>query len=194
MRLLGRYVFREIIASAALGTLLATFVIFLQGMSKLYELLVGAGNPGLWAVVKLFALALPPVLPLTIPFGVLVGILIGLGRMASDGEITAMRAGGVSSRHVVTPVVFFALMGMGVAAFASLRLAPLSWRESTRLINELAAVQLSAEIKTRVVVEGFPNRILYVNDVRTGSTVLWRSVFLADVSPPEQRSSGMGEM
>jgi len=56
-------------------------------------------------VVSLLLWAMPPVLPLTIPFGVLVGILIGLGRMASDGEIIAMRAAGVSSRQVIAPVV-----------------------------------------------------------------------------------------
>jgi lipopolysaccharide export LptBFGC system permease protein LptF len=56
---------------------------------------------------------MPPVLPLTIPFGVLVGILIGLGRMAADGEITAMRAAGVSSRRVIAPVL--AVRGHGRA-------------------------------------------------------------------------------
>src|SRR5512140_1572951 len=98
MRLLGRYVFREIFASAALGTLLATCIIFLQRVDKLFEVLVGSSSANAGTVVMLFLLALPPVLPLTIPFGTLVGILIGLGRMASDGEITAMRSAGVSSR------------------------------------------------------------------------------------------------
>ena len=39
MRLLGRYVFREILTSAVLGTLLATFVIFLNGSKELFGLL-----------------------------------------------------------------------------------------------------------------------------------------------------------
>lgn len=44
-RLLGRYVFREILTSAVLGTLLATFVIFLQeAASKLFEVLVNSNN------------------------------------------------------------------------------------------------------------------------------------------------------
>jgi LPS export ABC transporter permease LptG len=90
-------------------------------------------------------------------------------------------------------VLFFAAVGMGFAAFASLRLTPLAIRESTRVINDLAAMQLSAEIQPRVFVEEFPNRILYVGDVRAGTTVVWRPVFLADVSPPEQRTSGMGQ-
>ena len=104
MRLLGRYVFREILTSAVLGTLLATFIIFLREADKLFAILVGANNPPVVTVVSLLLWAMPPVLPLTIPFGVLVGILIGLGRMASDGEIIAMRAAGVSSRQVIAPV------------------------------------------------------------------------------------------
>ena len=110
LRLLGRYVFREILTSALLGTLLATFVVFLQQADKLIEVLV-ATNPGPKTILTLFALAVPPVLPLTIPFGVLVGILIGLGRMASDGEVIAMRAAGVSSRKVIAPVLLFAAIG-----------------------------------------------------------------------------------
>ena len=193
LRLLSRYVFREVLTSATLGTLLATFVIFLRGVDKLFALLVGASNPGLKIILKLFVLAMPPVLPTTIPFGVLVGILIGLGRMAGDGEIVAMRAAGVSARRVISPVLMFAALGMALAGFASLRLTPLAMRESAKIVTDLAKMQLSAEIQPRVFVEDFPNKILYVGDVRTGQTVEWRSVFLADVTPPEQRTNGMGE-
>src|ERR1041384_697915 len=140
LRLVFRYIFREILTSSVLGTLLATFVIFLQKIDRLFEVLVG-GNPEPKTIALLFAYTLPPVLPLTIPFGVLVGILIGLGRMASDGEIVAMRAAGVSSRKVIVPVLLFATLGMAGAALASHRLTPLAIRESTQLINDLAAMQ-----------------------------------------------------
>ncbi len=194
-RLLSRYIFREILTSAVLGTLLATAVIFLQHVDKLFAVLLGS-NPGPRTVLTLLALALPPVLPWTIPFGALVGILIGLGRMASDGEITAMRAAGVSSRKVIAPVLLFAVLGAALAALASLRLTPYAARESTRIINELVATELSAEIAPRVFNENFPNTILYVGDVRPGrpgDPVVWRTVFLADVTPPEQRKHGMGD-
>jgi LPS export ABC transporter permease LptG/LPS export ABC transporter permease LptF len=191
-RLLGRYVFREILTSAVLGTLLATFVIFLQeAASKLFEVLVNSTNVAPHTVLALFFWAMPPVLPLTIPFGVLVGILIGLGRMASDGEITAMRAAGVSSRKVIAPVLLFAAIGMGLAGLASLRLAPLSVRETARIVQQLAETQLSAQIEPRVFNEDFPNKILWVGDVGTGPVVKWRPVFIADVTPPEQRTAGM---
>ncbi|MBV8728857.1 MAG: LptF/LptG family permease, partial [Acidobacteriia bacterium] len=193
MRLLGRYVFREILSGTFLATLLATFVIFLNKVDKLFEVLVHS-NPSPLTVVKLFALAMPPVLPWTIPFGMLVGILIGLGRLASDGEIIAMRASGVSSRKVIPPVLLFATLAMGLAAFSSLRLAPLSFRVTARIIDDLFATRLSAAIEPRIFDEDFPNTVLYVNDVppaRPGDPVLWRNVFMADITPPEQRTGGI---
>ena len=39
--------------------------------------------------------------------------------------------------------------------------------------------------------EDFPNTILYVGDVRPGPVTVWRAVFIADVTPPEQRTGGM---
>jgi LPS export ABC transporter permease LptG len=122
---------------------------------------------------------------------VLVGILVGLGRMAADGEITAMRAAGCSSRRVVPPVLAFAFLAVVVSGFMTLRFTPLSVRISKDLIEKLSASQVSAEIQPRVFDEQFPNTILYVGDVRTGPVVVWRNVFLADLTAPEQRASGM---
>src|SRR5579864_2852872 len=192
MRIISRYVFREILSSALLGTLLATFVIFLRAVDKYFELLVRS-SAGTWKVVGLFALAVPPVLPLTVPFGVLVGILIGLGRMSTDGEITAMRAAGVSSRSVIPPVVTFALLSTLLTGFCSLWLTPRAWRESIAILNKLEAEQVSANIQPRVFDEQFPNTILYVGDVKPGPVVVWKNVFLADLTPPEKRSGGMRE-
>ncbi len=190
MRILSRYVFREILSSSFLGMSLATAIIFLQGVGKIFEILV-RGAPKPETILYLFALSLPPLLPLTIPFGVLVGILVGVGRMATDGEITAMRAAGCSSRSVVPPVMFFAILAMIVSGAMTLRLTPLSIRESKNLIDRVSASQVSAEIQPRVFDEQFPNTILYVGDVRTGPVVVWRNVFLADLTSPDQRTSGM---
>jgi LPS export ABC transporter permease LptG/LPS export ABC transporter permease LptF len=188
LRLLGRYIFREIFSSALLGTLLATFILYLRQVDPIFELLVKSTTANTRLVMQLFALALPGVLPFTIPFGVLVGILIGLGRLAADGEITAMRAAGVSSRKVIAPVLLFAALGTGVAALATLRLTPYCIHRYTDIKNQLEATQLSADVTPRVFVENFPNTILYVGDVRPGE---WRHIFVADIAPPEKRENGM---
>jgi len=188
LRLLGRYIFREIFSSAMLGTVLVTFIVFLRAADQISELLVKSSTANTRLVLELFMLVVPTVLPLTVPFGVLVGILIGLGRLASDGEITAMRAAGVSSRKVIAPVLLFAAMGSGIAALATLRLTPYAFQRTTAIKNQLEATQLNTEITPRVFVENFPNTILYVGDTRNG---VWRYIFVADVGAPEKRNSGM---
>src|SRR3977135_2223831 len=141
--ILGRYIFREVISSTLLGTLLATFVIFLQKSGRIFELFISSSvKPKVAAYV--FAWSLPPLLPLTIPFGVLVGILIGLGRMSSDGEITAMRAAGVPSRKVIAPVMTFGLLMTILAGAASVWWTPAAQLETYRMLNRIAAEQLTA--------------------------------------------------
>ena len=192
MGLLARSVFREIIAGAAVGTLLFTFVLFLERARLLFEQLVRGSAPAA-TVGYLFLLVLPFVLTFTIPVGVLVGVLLGLSRMSSDGEIIALRAAGVSTRRLMTPIVVFALLGTAVTAACSLWISPWAMRETVRVLNRIAADQMTAEIQPRVFAEQFPNKTLYVGDVISGPVIRWRNVFIADMTPPEQRKRGTQE-
>lgn len=195
MKILSRYVFREILTSSFLATALATFVIFLRGVGRLFALLVGSAK-GL-AVVQLFALALPPVLLFSIPFGVLVGILVGLGRLSSDNEMIAMRSGGVSSRVVVAPVLAFSFAAMVVSGVCAAWLNPLAIRAEYKILNKIAAAQLTANVEPRVFEDQFTNdtTVLYVDDVKTegGPVVVWNGVFIADLTPPSERKTGLKE-
>ena len=193
MRLLSRTIFREVFASALLGCVLFTSVLFLQFAKPLFEILVRNSGPPR-TIAYLFALVLPQALPFAIPLGVLVGTLITLSRMSSDGEIIALRAAGVSGRRVAPPIVFFATLAMLVTASASLWLTPWSVRERYRVLNQLIAGELSADVQPRVFVEEqFPNTILYVGDVIPGTTTRWRRIFIADTTPPNQRPRGPQE-
>ncbi|HEV2199795.1 MAG TPA: LptF/LptG family permease [Bryobacteraceae bacterium] len=186
MRLLSRTIFREIFVSASLGAALFTFILFLQRARPLFEFLVRSPGPPS-QVLYLFALVLPQALPFTVPLGVLVATLITVSRMSSDGEITAMRAAGVPGRSVVLPILTFGFLAMWVAAAASLWLTPWSIRERYRVENLLVAGGLTADVQPRVFDEQYPNTVLYVTDVTTGSTGRWKRIFLADVTPPENR-------
>ncbi len=192
MRILNRAVFREIASSAVLGTVLFTFVLFLQRAGKTFELLVRS-SAGPQTVAYLFGLILPFTLIFTLPVGALVGILIALSRMSSDGEIIGMRAAGVPSRKVVTPVIAFALLAMAGTACCSLWLTPWSIRQTYKVLNRLATEELTAEIQPRVFQEQFPNVVLYVGDLTPGSVERWRNVFLADLRPPKDRAGGSGD-
>lgn len=192
MGLLARSVLREIIAGAAVGTFLFTFVLFLRSANLLFEQLVRGSAPPA-TIGYLFLLVMPFVLMFTIPVGVLVGVMIGLSRMSSDGEIIALRAAGVSTRRLLGPVLAFALMGTAITAACSIWINPWAVRETVRILNEIAAEQMTAEIQPRVFAEQFPNKTLYVGDVLAGPVTRWRNVFIADMTPPEQRKRSTQE-
>jgi LPS export ABC transporter permease LptF/LPS export ABC transporter permease LptG len=186
MRLLSRTLFLEILASAALGCILFTLVLFLDLTRPLFVFLVrDSGSPR--RVAELFALVLPQALPYAIPLGVLVATLITLSRMSSDGEITAMRAAGVSGRRVAPPILAFGFLMMLVAAAASLWLTPWSIRERIKIQNQLISGQLTAEVQARVFQEQFPNSILYISDMPSTANTRWHRIFLFDITPSNDR-------
>src|SRR5277367_1298425 len=186
MGLLSRSIFREVAKSAIFGAALFTFVLFLQRVGKLFEILVrSSAAPA--TVAHLFVLAIPFTLSFTLPLGVLVGVLIALSRMSTDGEIIAMRAAGVPSRKVIAPVLMFATLAMLITATASLWLTPYATWKTYKVLNQLVAAELTSEVQPQVFNEDFPNRILYISDVIPGAVTRWRNVFIADTTAAEDQ-------
>jgi LPS export ABC transporter permease LptG/LPS export ABC transporter permease LptF len=116
---------------------------------------------------------------------VLVGILLGLSRLASDSEITAMRASGIGVWSFVRVVSVVAVAGWVICMFNTMVLAPKSAAAMRNLEDSLANAQASYEVQPRVFYEDFKDYVLYVQDVRAGSGAAnWRGIFLADVTDP----------
>jgi lipopolysaccharide export system permease protein len=69
--------------------------------------LVGKGlSP--WVIVEFFMLSVPLTVALTLPMAVLVSTLYAFSRLASENEITALKASGVSLVSVLKPVLWAA--------------------------------------------------------------------------------------
>ena len=184
MRILTRYILKEISSHSLLGLLVFTFVIFIRHLGHLLELVVRHNLP-LPDMMTLFLLPVPGILVLTVPMAVLVGTLIGLSRMAADGEVIAARASGIGLSRFVRPVLLFACAGWALTMWMSLYLSPQAARKLNRMEAGLKASQVPYEIQPRVFIEQFPNLLLYLQDV-TGSRSRWRGVFIADTTQRDQ--------
>ncbi|MBI1749950.1 MAG: LPS export ABC transporter permease LptF [Acidobacteria bacterium] len=178
MRLIDRYICREIISHAALGLAVFTFVLFIPQLVRLMELMVrhSADAP---SVALLFACTLPGVLTFTLPMSVLVGVLIGLGRMSADSEVIALHALGINQRRLLLPVGALALGTALLTGAMTFWLVPASLRTFRALEERLRSSQASFEIQPRVFDERFPKLVLYVQDVEAAAT-RWRGIFLAE--------------
>ncbi len=184
MRILTRYILREVSSHAAIGAAIFTFVLFTKDLGRILELVVRNSAP-LSSVLDVVALSLPLAFTITIPAGVLVGILIGLSRLAADSEITAMRASGLGIWNFLKILSIFVVAAWLIALVNSVYLAPASQAALGGLQDRLKSAQASFEVQPRVFYEGFPKAVLYVQDVHSGQrAAIWKGVFLADISTP----------
>src|SRR3954470_12902372 len=184
MRIFTRYILKEVLAHAVIGTALFTFVVFMRDVSRILELVVRNSAP-LPSVAEIFFLALPSALTVTIPMGVLVGILIGLSRLAADSEVTAMRASGLGVGLFLKTVAIFAASAWLFALVNQTLIMPRSAAALAALQNRLKTAQASFEVQPRVFYEDFRNYVLYVQDSSAADhAAVWKGIFLADISTP----------
>src|ERR1700680_715524 len=182
MRILTRYILREVSSHALIGAAIFTFVLFTRDLGRILELVVRASAP-LPSVAQIFFYTVPFALTYTIPMSVLVGILIGLSRLAGDRRTTAMRASGMGVWSFGRVLAIFVAGAWGLALLNGLYLAPWSLASLGHLEDQLKGSQVSFEVQPRVFYEGFPKIVLYVQDVHTAQgAAVWKGVFLADIS------------
>src|SRR5713101_7551417 len=163
LRILTRYILREVTSHAVIGAAIFTFVLFTRDLGRILELVVRASAP-LPSVAEIFLYTVPLALAYTIPISVLVGILIGLSRLAADSEITAMRASGLGVWSFLRVISIFVVAAWLLALANSVYLAPRSLAALDGLQNRLKSSQVSFEVQPRVFYEGFPKTVLYVQD------------------------------
>jgi LPS export ABC transporter permease LptF/LPS export ABC transporter permease LptG len=183
MRLLDRYIGREVISHAILGLGVFTFVFFVPQLVRLMDLIVRHSG-GTGTIALLFLCTLPPVLIFTIPMAILVGVLIGLGRLSSDSEIVALHASGISLRRLLVPIGCVGAVGATATLLITLWLSPASLRTLRHLEVKVLASQAPFSVQPRVFDERFPHFVLYVQDAVAAATQ-WRGVFLASTAGTE---------
>ena len=102
MRLLNRYVLRQLTAPFIFALAAQTSLMLLSQIAKKFGSLVGKGLP--WMVIsEVFVLSLPFIIAMTLPMAVLIAVLYTFSHLAADNEITATRASGISVYQVLTP-------------------------------------------------------------------------------------------
>jgi LPS export ABC transporter permease LptG/LPS export ABC transporter permease LptF len=183
VRILTRYILREILSHALIGCVIFTFILFMKELPRILEMVV-RNSSSFASVVRIVLYTLPNFFMVTIPMAVLVGVLLGLSRLAADSEIIAMRASSMGIGYFVRVASIAAFGGTLLGLANSLYLAPRANR-AILTMDKTLAMQASYEIEPRVFDEDFRNFVLYVQDVRSGTGAAnWRQVFMADTTEP----------
>ena len=182
LKILDRYLVREIVPPMLLALIGFTFVLMMPPLLQNAERLISHGVP--WTIILRVLLTLvPQALGVTIPMALLYGILFGLGRLSADREFVALQACGVSVFRVFRPIALLALLACAATAYNMIVALPDANQRFRDITYNIVASGAESDIKPRVFFTNFPSRVLYVRDIQpvTG----WRDVFLADATQPE---------
>jgi LPS export ABC transporter permease LptG/LPS export ABC transporter permease LptF len=185
--LLDRYVAREIWPPTGLGLLLFTFILLLDQISNLMKVLVSRGAD-LSTVLRAFAYLLPSIFSVTIPMAFLLGVLLAFGRMASDSEIVALRASGVSPLSLLRPVVSLSLVTAFLTFYVYAVLGPAANQAYREIIFALIVSRARNDVQARVFNDDLipgGTMVLYVSDI-AAETGQWKDVFIHDTRNPQQ--------
>jgi lipopolysaccharide export system permease protein len=164
LNLLHRHLLKEIIGATALALGLFVFVLLVGNALRDVAELVAAGKLDLLVFLKLIGLLLPYVAAYALPLGVLTGTLIALGRLASQQEITAMKAAGVGVYRIAAPVFFLAFLGMVAAVVVNLHYAPQSRIAYKTLLASAVQENPVEFIEEKRFIDAFPGYVLYLGE------------------------------
>ncbi|MBN1560595.1 LptF/LptG family permease [candidate division KSB1 bacterium] len=112
MFILWRYILKEHIGPFFFGLAIITLVFLLNIIFRELGRILSRGL-GISIISEFFLLNMAWIIALAIPMAVLIAALMAFGRLSGDGEITAMKAGGVSILDIMLPV-FVAAVAMAV--------------------------------------------------------------------------------
>lgn len=173
---LDRYLLAECTPPLGLSLAVLTFVLLMQRLLKLSDLVVAKGVP-LLVVLRLLGLALPAVFPLLLPVSLLLAVLLAMGRLSADGEIVAMRASGVSLARNLRPVMVLSAAIMAAAAAFTLWLEPLSARSFEKEIYSAVRNRITATVQSGTFTELAGGVTLYAEGIDEPSGSL-KNLFL----------------
>jgi len=112
MRLLTRYILKQLFLPFIFSLLIIVFVLFTQFLLRAIDRFLGKGLE-LGTIFEYLFLNLGWITALAVPMAVLIAALMAFGQFSEDNEITAMRSSGISFLTIVRPAI---LLGLVIAA------------------------------------------------------------------------------
>ena len=181
MRIIDRYVIREVLWPFVIGLLVFTFMLIIPFLIEYAESFISKGV-AIPVVLRIMATLLPQALALTIPMSLLLGLLVAFGRLSADREFVAMQACGVSLMRLMRPVGLLSVLAWAATSYVLLVAVPDANQRFREITFAVVAARAEGEVRPRVFFEDFPDVVLYVREV-PASGGGWRDVFMVDSRP-----------
>ncbi|HYP00589.1 MAG TPA: LptF/LptG family permease [Pyrinomonadaceae bacterium] len=176
IRLIERNIVKAILPYIGLSLLLLTFVLLAQQAGKFIEIL-GSADPTLDVVADIALGLIPNILIFTLPMSVLIGTATGLSRLGSDSELIALRAAGVGTWRLMSPVLLLGVVFTLLTLYVGFEVAPRATTLMRQAVLRVALSKIESPIQPHTFNTEMPGKIVYVRegDKKLGQ---WGRVFI----------------
>jgi lipopolysaccharide export system permease protein len=165
---IDRYFIREFIPPFAFTLFALTFILLMDQLFRLIDLIVRKGLP-LNIVGLILVYTLPLIVSYTAPMAILVAIVMSFGRFAQDNEILALKTCGFPFRSILkTPLVIVSLFMLFLIFFNN-GVVPEANHRVRNLLLDVARKRPAVRLPEGVFSNEFPGYTIYIQrkDERT---------------------------
>jgi lipopolysaccharide export system permease protein len=180
MRLIDRYLLRQLMGPVVLATLALTGVALLSQSLSGLDLIVNQRQSAL-VFLKITLLAMPQLINMVLPIAVFVAALVALNRLHTEQEIVVCFAGGMSRWRVISPAMRLACTVAFLALIMNLWVQPAAYREMRRELFQVRTDLASILVREGEFTQPAPGLTVYAQEV-SGSGA-FRNLFIHQTKP-----------
>jgi lipopolysaccharide export system permease protein len=180
MRLIDRYLLRQLLGPVILATLALTAVALLSQSLAGLDLIVNQRQSAV-VFLKVTLLYMPQLINLILPIAVFVAALVALNRLHTEQEIVVCFAGGMSRWRVISPAIRLACTIALLALLMNLFIQPLSFRTLRQELFEVRTDLAATLVREGEFTEPAPGLTVYAQSVDGQGNL--RNLFIHQIKP-----------
>jgi lipopolysaccharide export system permease protein len=170
MRLIERYLFRQLLGPTLAATAALTAVAILSEALSSISVLVNDRQSALM-FAKIILLAMPQLIVLILPIAVLIAGVMTMNRLHTENEIVICFAGGVSRWRVISPAVRLASLVTLFSFLLTFWIQPVSYRALRDTLQAVRSDLLSTMIRPGAFTHPAPGLTVYAQSVSDDGTI-----------------------
>lgn len=181
-----KYIVKAHVGPFVFALMTLIFLFLFQFLIKSIDQLVGKGL-SLWIIVQLIALNLAWMVTLAVPMAVLVATLMAFGGLSSANEITIMKAGGISLKKLMIPVIILALITTYLMVLFNNDVLPEANHQAKMLLQDISRTKPTFILEAGKFSDDIGGARILVKKTFENSNNL-EGIFIYDYSNPDVRN------